>query len=43
MDKFTISQARQSTLNSKWKEEERKEMCRKNGSFIYSKVSLSIL
>ena len=37
MDKCTISQARQSTLNSKWKQEERKEVCRKIGCFIYSK------
>ncbi|RVW35015.1 hypothetical protein CK203_079876 [Vitis vinifera] len=37
MDKFTISQPRQSTLNSKWKQEERKEVCRKIGRFIYSK------
>ncbi|RVW92107.1 hypothetical protein CK203_037045 [Vitis vinifera] len=29
MDKFTTSQPRQSTLNSKWKQEERKEVCRK--------------
>ena len=34
MDKFTISQAKQSTLNSKWKQEERKEVCRKIGRFI---------
>ena len=27
MDKFTTSQARESTLNSKWKQEERKEVC----------------
>ncbi|KAL6314581.1 hypothetical protein AAG906_026921 [Vitis piasezkii] len=27
MDKFTTSQPRQSTLNSKWKQEERKEIC----------------
>ncbi|RVX11573.1 hypothetical protein CK203_015897 [Vitis vinifera] len=32
MDKFTTSQPRQSTLNSKWKQEERKEVCRKIGS-----------
>ncbi|RVX08178.1 hypothetical protein CK203_017670 [Vitis vinifera] len=31
MDKFTTSQPRQSTLNSKWKQEERKEVCRKIG------------
>ncbi|XP_059598128.1 uncharacterized protein LOC104881306 [Vitis vinifera] len=37
MDKFTTSQPRQSTLNSKWKQEERKEVCRKFGRFIYSK------
>ncbi|RVW84750.1 hypothetical protein CK203_046693 [Vitis vinifera] len=37
MDKFTISQPRQSTLNSKWKQEERKEVCRKIGRFMYSK------
>ena len=37
MDRFTTSQSRQSTLNSKWKQEERKEVCRKIGRFIYSK------
>ena len=37
MDKFTISEPRQSTLNSKWKQEERKEVCRKIGHFMYSK------
>ena len=37
IDKFTTSQAGQSTLNSKWKQEERKEVCRKIGCFIYSK------
>ena len=37
MDKFTTSQARQSTLNSKWRQEKRKEVCRKIGRFIYSK------
>ncbi|RVW98873.1 hypothetical protein CK203_033820 [Vitis vinifera] len=37
MDKFAISQPRQSTLNSKWKLEERKEVCRKIGRFICSK------
>ena len=37
MDKFTISQPKQNTLNSKWKLEERKEVCRKIGWFIYSK------
>ena len=37
MDKFTISQPRQSTLNSKWKQEERKEVCRKIDRFMYSK------
>ena len=37
MDKFTISQPKQNTLNSKWKLEERKEVCRKMGWFIYSK------
>ena len=37
MDKFTTSQPRQSTLNSKWKQEERKEVCRKIGRFMYSK------
>ena len=35
MDKFTTSQPRQSTLNSKWKQEERKEVCRKIGRFMY--------
>ncbi|WKA11308.1 hypothetical protein VitviT2T_028819 [Vitis vinifera] len=37
MDKFTTSQPRQSTLNSKWKQEERKEVYRKIGRFMYSK------
>ncbi|RVW96149.1 hypothetical protein CK203_037756 [Vitis vinifera] len=37
MDKFTTSQPRQTTLNSKWKQEERKEVCRKIGRFMYSK------
>ena len=37
MDKFTISEPRQSTLNSKWKQEERKEVYRKIGRFMYSK------
>ncbi|RVW28383.1 hypothetical protein CK203_109064 [Vitis vinifera] len=37
MDKFTTSQPRQSTLNSKWKHEERKEVYRKIGRFMYSK------
>ncbi|RVW97680.1 hypothetical protein CK203_028059 [Vitis vinifera] len=37
MDKFITSQPRQSTLNSKWKQEERKEVCRKIGRFMYSK------
>ena len=37
IDKFTTSQARQSTLNSKWKQGERKEVWRKIGHFIYSK------
>ncbi|RVW72655.1 hypothetical protein CK203_056576 [Vitis vinifera] len=37
MDKFTTSQPRQSKLNSKWKQEERKEVCRKIGRFMYSK------
>ncbi|RVW47620.1 hypothetical protein CK203_113739 [Vitis vinifera] len=37
MDKFTSSQPRQTTLNSKWKQEERKEVCRKIGRFMYSK------
>ena len=37
MDKFTILEPRQSTLNSKWKQEERKEVCRKIGHFMYSK------
>ena len=36
-DKFTTSQPRQSTLNSKWKQKERKEVCRKIGRFMYSK------
>nr|CAN80391.1 hypothetical protein VITISV_009402 [Vitis vinifera] len=37
MDKFTASQPRQTTLNSKWKQEERKEVCRKIDRFMYSK------
>ena len=37
MDKFTTSQAGQSALNFKWKQEEMKEVCRKIGRFIYSK------
>ena len=37
MDKFTTSQPRQTTLNSKWKQEERKKVCRKIGRFMYSK------
>ena len=37
MDKFTTSQPRQSTLNSKWKQKEMKEVCRKIGRFMYSK------
>ena len=37
MDKFTTSQPHQSTLDSRWKQEERKEVCRKIGRFMYSK------
>ena len=37
MDQFTTSQFRQNTLNSKLKQEERKEVCWKNGRFMYSK------
>ena len=37
MDKFTTSLPHQSTLNSRWKQEERKEVCRKIGRFMYSK------
>ena len=37
MDKFTTSQPRQTTLNSKWKQEERKEVCRKISRCMYSK------
>ncbi|RVW12213.1 hypothetical protein CK203_084290 [Vitis vinifera] len=37
MDKFTTSQPKQSTLNSKWKQKEKKEVCRKIGRFMYSK------
>ena len=37
MDKFTTSQSHQSTLNSRWKQEESKEVCRKIGRFMYSK------
>ena len=39
MDKFTTSQSGQSILNSKWKQEERKEGYRKFGHIIYSKKS----
>ncbi|CAL5389119.1 unnamed protein product [Camellia sinensis] len=38
MDKFASSQVRQSTLNSKWKQEERKDVFRKIGRFIYCKA-----
>ena len=34
MDKFIISQPRQSILNSKWKLEETKEVCRKIDQFM---------
>ena len=34
MDKFIISQPRQSILNSKWKLEEMKEVCRKIDQFM---------
>ena len=37
MDKFIPSQSRQNTLNSKWKQEKKNEVCRKIGCFIYSK------
>ena len=37
MDKFITSQSHQSTLNSRWKQEERKDVCRKIGRFMYSK------
>ena len=42
MDKFTTSQAKQSTLNSKWKQEERKCVEKLVVLFIQT-VSLSIL
>ncbi|KAI8555885.1 hypothetical protein RHMOL_Rhmol05G0208500 [Rhododendron molle] len=38
MDKFATSEARQSTLNSKWKQDERKEVCRKIGRFIFARA-----
>ena len=37
MEKFTISNPRQSALNSKWKQEERNKVCKKIGRFMYSK------
>ena len=37
MDKFSISEPHQSILNSRWKKEERKEVCEKIGRFMYSK------
>lgn len=36
MDSFTTLQARNSTLNFKWKKEERKEACRTIDKFFYS-------
>lgn len=36
MDKFAISEARQSVLNTKWKKEERKEVCKLVGRFFFS-------
>nr|CAC33021.1 hypothetical protein [Antirrhinum hispanicum] len=36
MDYFASSKARQHTLNATWKKDERKEVCRKIGRFIYS-------
>ena len=39
MDKFAISQPRQSTLNSKWKLEERKEVYKKLVGLYTQKVS----
>ncbi|XP_038685776.1 uncharacterized protein LOC119985557 [Tripterygium wilfordii] len=38
MDAFTISEPKQSTLNSQWKKEERKEVCRKIARFCFSKA-----
>ena len=37
MDKFTVLELRQSTLNSKWKQKERKEVHKKINHFVYSK------
>ncbi|KAG8391077.1 hypothetical protein BUALT_Bualt01G0150300 [Buddleja alternifolia] len=36
MDNFAISIARQSTLNSSWKKDERREVCRTIGRFFFS-------
>ncbi|VVA41105.1 PREDICTED: LOW QUALITY PROTEIN, partial [Prunus dulcis] len=38
MDRFVTSEARQSTLNSTYKQEERKEVCRKIGRFFFSRA-----
>lgn len=35
IDQFVSSEARQATLNSKWKKEERKEVCRAIGRFFF--------
>ena len=43
MDKFNTSQARQSTLNYEWKQEERKECVEKLVVLNIQNVSLSIL
>ncbi|XP_075112868.1 uncharacterized protein LOC107826286 isoform X2 [Nicotiana tabacum] len=36
LDDFVSTQARQATLNSKWKKEERKEVCQRIGRFFFS-------
>ncbi|CAL8153282.1 unnamed protein product [Prunus armeniaca] len=38
MDRFVTLEARQSTLNSAYKQEERKEVCRKIGRFFFSRA-----
>ncbi|CAL2278771.1 unnamed protein product [Prunus armeniaca] len=38
MDRFVTLEARQSTLNSAYKQEERKEVCRKIGCFFFSRA-----
>lgn len=38
MDKYATVEAHQSTLNSKWKQDERKEVCRKIGQFTFARA-----